>query len=186
MSLRHTAVVRLTHWINTFAFFALVVSGVAILLAHPRLYWGETGAFGSPALFELPLPLNLEQSGWGRSLHFLSAWVCVFNGTAYAVSGLLSGHFQNTSELYNRVQRTVYLIVVFALFPLMIVTGLAMSPAVNAAVPLFVQVLGGQQSARTIHFLIANSLVLFLVIHVAMVYVSGFRSRMRGMVTGHV
>ena len=68
--------VRITHWINAASVAALLVSGVAILLAHPRLYWGETGAFGAPSLIDLPLPLVLTgQSGWGRSLHFLSAWV---------------------------------------------------------------------------------------------------------------
>src|SRR5215475_14720901 len=90
---RHSGIVRFTHWINFFAFLALLTSGVAILLAHPRLYWGETGAFGSPALIELPLPLNLDQSGWGRSLHFLSAWVCVVNGGLYFLFGIASGHF---------------------------------------------------------------------------------------------
>src|SRR5262245_2695516 len=91
---RHSFVVRVTHWVNFLAFLALLASGVAILIAHPRLYWGETGAFGSPALIELPLPLNLDQSGWGRSLHFLAAWVCVRNGTVYVLSGLLSEHFR--------------------------------------------------------------------------------------------
>src|ERR1051326_209087 len=90
---RHRVLVRITHWINAAGFCALVASGTAILLAHPRLYWGETGALGSPALLELPLPLNLDQSGWGRSLHFLAAWLCVLNGTVYVLSGLASGHF---------------------------------------------------------------------------------------------
>src|SRR5215831_16596314 len=91
---RHATALRITHWIHTVAFIGLLVSGVAILIAHPRLYWGETGAFGSPALIELPLPLNLDQSGWGRSLHFLAAWVCVLNGAVYVISGMLSRHFK--------------------------------------------------------------------------------------------
>ena len=91
--MRHNLLVRITHWVNTLAFLALVVSGSAILLAHPRLYWGETGAFGSPALFQLPLRLNLDQSGWGRSLHFLAAWICVLNGVVYVLSGLVRRHF---------------------------------------------------------------------------------------------
>ena len=78
-AVRHSLLVRVTHWLNSFVFLALVVSGAAILLAHPRLYWGETGAFGSPAWIELPLPLNLYQTGWGRSLHFLAAWISVLN-----------------------------------------------------------------------------------------------------------
>src|SRR5262245_6723394 len=90
---RHAAFVRITHWVHTAAFVALVVSGVAILIAHPRLYWGETGALGSPALIDLPLPLDTDQSGWGRALHFLSAWVCVLNGLLYVARGLVSQHF---------------------------------------------------------------------------------------------
>jgi thiosulfate reductase cytochrome b subunit len=186
MTVRHTGIVRVTHWINTLAFLALVVSGTAILLAHPRLYWGETGAFGSPALIDLPLPLNLDQSGWGRSLHFLSAWICVVNGLAYTCSGLITGHFNNMPSIYSALQRSAYLIVVFTLLPLMILSGLAMSPAVTSAFPIFVRILGGYQSARTIHFFTTNILVMFLLAHVTMVYLSGFRTRMRGMITGHI
>ena len=68
----------------------------------------------------------------------------------------------------------------------MIWTGLAMSPAFTAAVPLAASALGGRQSARTIHFVVSNLLVVFLVVHVTMVVVSGFRSRMRAMITGRV
>src|SRR5215470_11011472 len=103
---RHSLVVRVTHWINFLAFSALLSSGVAILFAHPRLYWGETGAFGSPALIELPLPLDLDQSGWGRSLHFLSAWVCVLNGAVYLTSGFGSKHFNDAMPtVYTPRQR---------------------------------------------------------------------------------
>src|ERR1700691_4861320 len=85
---RHSGVVRVTHWIHTVSFFALVVSGVAILLAHPRLYWGETGALGAPPLIDLPLPFVLVgQTGWGRSLHFLAAWVFVLTGLIYVLFG---------------------------------------------------------------------------------------------------
>ena len=74
---RHSVLVRITHWITTLSFLALLVSGIAILLAHPRLYWGETGAVGAPSLIDLPLPFMLTgQSGWGRSLHFFAAWLC--------------------------------------------------------------------------------------------------------------
>src|SRR4029077_10540625 len=91
----HPALVRVTHWITAASFAGLCVSGVAILLAHPRLYWGETGAVGAPALVDLPLPFVLTgQSGWGRSLHFLSAWVAVLAGAAYVGYGLRSGHFR--------------------------------------------------------------------------------------------
>ncbi len=85
---------------------------------------------------------------------------------------------------YNVLQRVTYLVVVFGLVPFVIWTGLAMSPAFNAAVPWAVNSLGGRQSARTLHFLVSISLVLFLVIHVAMVVLSGFGSRMREMIIG--
>src|SRR5579864_7537148 len=92
---RHSVIVRVTHWINAISFIGLLVSGVAILLAHPRLYWGETGTVGNPSLIDLPLPFVLVgQSGWGRYLHFLSAWVCVFTGVIYVLSGILNRHFR--------------------------------------------------------------------------------------------
>src|SRR5579862_3240878 len=85
---RHSATVRFTHWLGTLSFFGLLVSGIGILLAHPRFYWGETGGVGTPSLFDLPLPFLLGgPSGWGRYLHFESAWLCVANGLLYLVSG---------------------------------------------------------------------------------------------------
>jgi thiosulfate reductase cytochrome b subunit len=85
---------------------------------------------------------------------------------------------------YNLLQRLSYLFVIFVLFPLVIWTGLAMSPAFVSAVPATVTLLGGQQSARTIHFFVSLSLLLFLLVHVVMVCLAGFRSRMRAMITG--
>jgi thiosulfate reductase cytochrome b subunit len=202
------ALIRVTHWVNAVSFVALAVSGVAILLAHPRLYWGETGAIGAPSLLDLPLPMLLTgQSGWGRYLHFLAAWGCVLAGIVYALSGLLSGHLRRdllpargdgrlaahllpkrpTSDAdleYNPPQRLAYSAVVFLLVPAMVWTGLAMSPAVTSVLPFLVTAVGGQQSARTIHFMIACALVLFAAGHVSMVVLSGFVVRMRGMITG--
>jgi len=177
----HNAVVRATHWVNALSFLGLLVSGIAILLAHPRLYWGETGSVATPSLVDLPLPFMLTgQSGWGRYLHFLSAWVCVLNGVFYLL-GVKPGF-----AAYQRPQRIAYAVVVFILFPLMIWTGLAMSPAVASVFPALVDDLGGQQSARTIHFFVASALVLFLLGHVFMVYRAGFLNRVRGMITGHI
>jgi thiosulfate reductase cytochrome b subunit len=85
---------------------------------------------------------------------------------------------------YNVLQRLTYLVVIFGLFPLVIWTGLAMSPAIGSAFPAAVAVLGGQQSARTIHFFVSVLLVLFLLVHVVMVCLTGFRNRMRSMITG--
>ena len=212
---RHSAMVRVTHWIYTLSFFALVVSGLAILIAHPRLYWGETGAVGTSSLLDLPIPFVLGHSGWGRYLHFLAAWVSVLNGLVYALSGLFTQHFrkhllpskadlawdsvrrvvlnhlglkrpsEEESHTYNVLQRLAYLAVVFVLFPLVIVTGFAMSPAINSVVPTLVIIFGGHQSARTIHFFAAGLLVLFLVVHVAMVSLAGFTDSVRAMITGH-
>lgn len=178
----HSALVRITHWVNTFSFFGLLISGVAILLAHPRLYWGETGNVGTPSLIDLPLPFVLTgQSGWGRSLHFLSAWICVLNGSLYVISGLITRHWPPT---YNVLQRLTYLIVIVLLFPLTIWTGLAMSPAITSVFPVLVTGLGGQQSARTIHFFTAGGLVLFLIGHITMVCLAGFRNHVGAMITG--
>jgi thiosulfate reductase cytochrome b subunit len=189
---RHSAVVRITHWLTTFSFLALLVSGVAILLAHPRLYWGETGSVLTPSLLDLPLPFVLTgQTGWGRSLHFLSAWVCVLTGLIYGLSGVFTNHFRRglltgANSNYNPLQRLAYIGVIFLLFPLMIWTGLAMSPALTSVFPPLETVFGGQQSARTIHFFTADVLVLFLLVHVSMVSLNGFQARMRSMITGDV
>ena len=87
---RHFALVRITHWITTISFLALLVSGIAILLAHPRLYWGDTGGVGAPSLIDLPLPfvLDLPIRGPGRYLHFLSAWMLVVTGLVYVGIGI--------------------------------------------------------------------------------------------------
>jgi thiosulfate reductase cytochrome b subunit len=212
---RHSVLVRVTHWIHTLSFLALLLSGIAILLAHPRLYWGETGAVGTPSLIDLPLPfvLDVPIRGPGRYLHFLSGWVFVLIGLLYILFGFFTRHFRKNlvpsksdlgrkpvmrvvsnharlkrpaeeeSRSYNVLQRLTYLAVVFLLSPLMIVTGLAMSPAVTSVFPIIVNIFGGQQSARTIHFFATVALVLFLLVHIAMVCLAGFKNRMRAMIT---
>jgi thiosulfate reductase cytochrome b subunit len=180
---RHPPLVRITHWTAAASVAALVVSGTAILLAHPRLYWGETGVAGEPSLVDLPLPLVLTgQTGWGRSLHFLSAWTIVITGVVYVVAGMRRGRFRWPH--YDALQRRTYTVVVFVLLPLMIWTGLAMSPAIASVVPFAVLVLGGHQSARTIHFAGASALVVFVVGHVVMVGLAGFRRYVGAMITG--
>jgi thiosulfate reductase cytochrome b subunit len=223
---RHTAVVRVTHWITTLCFFALLVTGIEIVISHPRFYWGETGNVLTPPLFHLGIPASRgtvptgygyvlpDQNGWSRYLHFQAAWVAGLTALLYGVYGLLTSHFRKNllpagadfswralskvfaSHLrfqrpgegetwsYNVVQRLTYLVVIFVLFPLMIWTGLAMSPAVASAFPFVVTVFGGQQSARTIHFFLTVALVLFLLVHIAMICRAGFRDRMRAMLTG--
>ena len=87
---------------------------------------------------------------------------------------------------YNVLQRLAYVAVIFVLFPLVVWTGFAMSPALTSVFPFLVTTLGGQQSARTIHFVVASLLVLFLLVHIVMVCVADFRPRMRAMITGQV
>jgi len=197
-------------------FFALLVSGIEIVISHPRFYWGEAGNVLTPPLFKLPIPASRssvstgygfvlpDQNGWSRYLHFQSAWVAVLTGLLYAIYGVFTGHFRKNllpDDLswralakdianhlrfarpgeaeacsYNVLQRLTYLLVIFVLFPLVIWTGLAMSPAIASVFPSAVAVLGGQQSARTIHFFDSIFLLLFLLVHVVMVCVSGFRS----------
>lgn len=221
---RHSLLVRVTHWIITVSFLALLLSGAEIIVSHPRFYWGETGNILTEPLFQIPIPSsrNLvptgygyvlpDQNGWSRALHFQSAWLLVLMGLLYVVGGIVSGHLRkdllpSRSDLsfrsfldvithhlriapegeeawaYNVVQRLTYLCVVFILFPLVIWTGLAMSPAFDSAIPATVTALGGRQSARTLHFLASVALVLFLVVHVVMVWREGFKTRMRAMTT---
>ncbi|HEY2467912.1 MAG TPA: cytochrome b/b6 domain-containing protein [Terracidiphilus sp.] len=223
---RHTALVRVTHWLTVLSFVALLVTGLEIVVSHPRFYWGETGNVNTHPLFTIPIPASRDtvptgysytmpdQNGWSRYLHFESAWVLVLVGLVYGIAGFLNGHFRRNlvpepgqrslgahlkridqylrrtppgkdeTHSYNVLQRTSYLVVIFVLFPLVIWTGLALSPSFDSAFPATVNLLGGRQSARTLHFFLTWALVLFFLVHVAMIAVSGFWKRMRGMVTG--
>jgi thiosulfate reductase cytochrome b subunit len=215
-----------THWITTICFFALLITGINIVISHPRFYWGETGTDLTAPLFQIPIPSSRklvptgygyvlpDQNGWSRALHFESAWIAVMTGLLYVTVGLAAKHFRKdllpaktdlswrvllTSFLkplrlqrpnaeqassYNALQRLTYLFVIFALFPLAIWSGLAMSLGFASAFPWSVTLLGGHQSARTIHFFVSLALVLFLFVHVAMVCMAGFWSRTGAMITG--
>jgi len=159
----------------------------------------------------LTLPSDQDLTG-GRSWHFFFAWAFVLNGLAYLLYGLVSGqlrfrvvpsrdqirHFGasirehltlrfpqgDEAKRYNVIQKLTYLVVLFVLLPVQVLAGLAMSPGMDAAWPWLVDVFGGRQSARTIHFIVANLLVLFVIVHVVLVLVSGFWNNMRGMLTG--
>ena len=87
---------------------------------------------------------------------------------------------------YNVVQRLTYLAVVFALFPAIFWTGLAMSFGVTSVFPVMAVALGGHQSARTLHFAFVALLLLFVAVHVLMVYIAGFVNNVRAMITGRV
>ena len=204
-SLRHSLLVRVTHWVSALCVAALLVSGLELVISHPRFYWGEDGNALMPSLFDIPIPASRpyvktgynfvlpDQNGWSRSLHFQTAWIVVFTGLLYAAFSLRSGHLRRNllppsggaeAEGYNRLQRATYLFVVYGLFPLLIWTGLAMSPAITAAFPFLVEAMGGHQSARTIHFFATVAMVVFVVGHVVMVYRTGFRELVGAMITG--
>jgi thiosulfate reductase cytochrome b subunit len=238
---RHSAWVRISHALITVSFLTLAVTGVYILMVHPRLYWGEVGNDLTPALIELPISRNYQhngwdnkvaffdrsdspisasrtfdifnENGWGRSLHFLSAWVLVIAGLMYLLLGLATQHFRRRmlpgkgsasfrqlwSELvdhirvpwsvsdrrqYNLLQRISYLAIIFVGMPVVIMTGFAMSPALAAAFPWIVGMWGGTQSARTIHFFASIALELFLIVHLMMIILTGFRQNIRAIIVG--
>ena len=234
----HRTWVRITHWIGTVSFLLLLFSGIEILMVHPRLYWGEVGNDLTPALFELPISRNyhhngwtarqpffttaaspvtagrtydiFNHNGWGRSLHFLNAWVLVMTGVIYLLAAMYTRHLRRhlipgqgeitfrkfTRDLvdhfrirqafvrgpnYGLLQKLSYCVVLFFLAPLIVLTGLTMSPAVTASCPWLLTIFSGIQSARTIHFFCSGALVLFLIVHVGMVIRSGFRRQMLAM-----
>ena len=148
----------------------------------------------------------------GRRWHFFFAWLFVTNGALYALLTIASGHFRRDlvptpsalrqighsirdhlrlrfpkgeeARHYNVLQRLAYLAVLCVLCPLIVLAGLAMSPQLDAAYPWLLSIFGGRQSARTIHFLCAFSLLAFVIVHLLMVLVSGVWNNLRSMVTG--
>jgi thiosulfate reductase cytochrome b subunit len=215
-SVRHIAVVRITHWIMAASVLGLLVTGGGILISHPRLYWGETGAVGTPSLIDLPLPFVIGPSVSNRPFHFFFAWFLVLSGFVYVVGGVATRHFRkdllparadlnwnsivaviaahlrwkrtsaDDAWTYNVVQRLTYLAVLFVLFPGIIWTGLAMSFGVTSVFPALATVVGGFQSVRTLHFVFVTLLVVFLAVHIAMLCLVGFASHVRAMITGYI
>lgn len=253
---RHSAVTRITHWLNVLVISALLLSGLQIFNAHPALYWGAKSTFADPWLSMKKIEVGgaprgvttigghsfdttglfgwsgpegaREQRGFpawatvpswrdlsaGRDWHFFFAWLFVVNGLVYWLWGLIGGHVRrdllpardqlaprhilheivtharlqfpkgDDARRYNVIQKVTYLAVVAVLLPLMVLTGLCMSPGFNATVPGLIDLFGGRQSARTIHFLSASGIVLFIVVHVVLVMVSGLRNNLRSMITG--
>lgn len=155
-----------------------------------------------------------DGNGWGRYLHFEAAWLLVLTGLVYVLWGVWRGHFKKDlvpargersvgalwravrkplrgggagdagAHTYNPLQRVTYLVVIFVLFPMVIWTGLALSPSFTSAFPATASLLGGRQSARTLHFFITLLLVGFLGVHVAMIALAGFWKRTRAMIVG--
>jgi thiosulfate reductase cytochrome b subunit len=155
-----------------------------------------------------------NKNGWARSLHFLAAWIFVVVGAAYLMTGIATRHivrhllprirelapaavwqdlknhlrfdFESVRarSAYNLSQKLAYLSVLFVVLPVMIATGLTMSPAMTSAYPVLLDLFGGYQSARTVHFFGFAALLLFFIVHIAMVIATGFRTQLRGMTWG--
>src|SRR5436853_1072843 len=91
---RHIVLVRITHWIIVLSVVGLLVSGIGILVGHPRLYWGETGSLATPSLIDLPIPFIIGPSVWYRPFHFFFAWILVLTGLTYMVGSFITQHFR--------------------------------------------------------------------------------------------
>ena len=252
---RHSAVVRVCHWINAICFLVLLMSGMQIFNADPALTWGPKTNFDKP-FFSLLARQNdngdptagvttilghsfdttgllgasrdengdLDERGFpswatlpadqdlamGRRWHFFFAWILVLNGLVY-VAYLIGGRhirdlWPNPADLraiprsiadharlrfpegeealhYNVLQKLAYLSVDIA-FPILILAGLTMSPAIDSAFPWLLTLFGGRQAARALHFLLATYLVLFVIVHLVMVVLFGPINNMRSMITG--
>ena len=170
---------------------------------------GQTVQQGFPSWATIPSHRDLSS---GRLWHFFFAWVLVLNGLLYLGVGLLNRSFGRKmwptreelrhighsiweharfkwpegeeAKKYNVVQKLTYLVVLLGLFPLVILTGLTMSPGFNAFAPVLLDVFGGRQSARTLHFIAAALLVGFVLLHVGLVLVTGVWNNMRSMISG--
>ncbi len=177
-------------------------------------YSGQVGKReprGFPAWATVPSYRDLAS---GRRWHFFFAWLFVINGLVYLGFALAGGHLRRdllptraqlrprsirrdvidhlrlrfpkgeAARTYNFLQKVAYLAMILAVLPLMLLTGLSMSPGFNAAAPWLIDLFGGRQSARSVHFICAGLIVLFVLVHVALVVLSGFWNNMRSMITG--
>lgn len=173
---------------------------------------GSDGTYvdrGFPNWATLPGPRWLAM---GRAWHFFFAWILVVNGAAYVTVGILSGHIRrdlwltradwrglghtfieharlrfpkgDEARRYNGIQKLAYLSIVFIVAPLIVLTGLTMSPTMDSGWPWLLSVFDGRQSARTIHFICAMALLGFFLVHIAMVILSGLWNNVRSMITG--
>jgi thiosulfate reductase cytochrome b subunit len=166
---------------------------------------------GFPAWATIP---SYRDLAGGRRWHFFFAWLFVINGLVYWAMGLINRHIARDlwptradlaprhvwreivthaqlkfpkgeeARRYNVLQKGSYLAVVLGLLPLMVATGLTMSPGIDAAAPWLLDLFGGRQSARSIHFISAALIVAFVIVHLAMVVASGTWNNIRSMITG--
>jgi len=164
---------------------------------------------GFPEWATIPGPRSLAL---GRRWHFFFAWLWVINGACYLLWSLASRHLARDLAMqrrdwrsipasivehlrfhhpvgdeatrYNPLQKLAYLAVIFMLAPLAVLTGLSMSPQMDSLLGWWLQLVGGRQSARTIHFVVMSLFVLFTVVHVLMVVYAGPINEMRSMISG--
>jgi thiosulfate reductase cytochrome b subunit len=174
--------------------------------------FGLSGPADNPSFRGFPAALTIpsyQDLATGRVVHFFFAWVLVATLLTWLIAGIVNGHirrdlaptskdianlprdvadharfrFHHTRD-YNVLQKFAYCGVLFVLLPLMILTGLTMSPGMDAAWPWLLEIFGGRQTARTIHFLGMTLLVLFFVVHILMVVAAGPLNELRSMITG--
>jgi thiosulfate reductase cytochrome b subunit len=181
------------------------------LLGLSRDASGHWSVQGFPDWATLPSHRDLATA---RRWHFFLAWLFVINGAAYYLCSLLTGHLRKDlaptredirprniwrsivdhirlrhpvgeeARRYNILQKFAYLAVILVLLPAMILSGLAMSPGMDAAWPWLIQLFGGRASARSIHFITANLIVLFVIVHIVEVFLAGVWNELRSMITG--
>lgn len=222
ISYRHRLPTRLWHWVNALTVILMLMSGLMIFNAHPRLYWGQYGAnFDHPWLHfagrpipgwaTIPSTYNLAAA---RRWHLAFAWILVAGLIVFVVASLLNRHVQRDlaptpEELkprhilhdikeharlhfptgdaalrYNVLQKISYVAVIFVLLPLLVSTGLTMSPAMDAGWPWLLDLFGGRASARSIHFICAMALLAFIAVHLVMVVLAGPINEIGSMITG--
>ncbi len=164
---------------------------------------------GMPSWLTLPPAEDLADA---RHWHFFFAWVFAVNGLIYVITGLIGRHLRREvlptptdlktvlkdphlrlkfskgpdSAHYHQMQKIAYSAVVFLLLPLVALTGMTMSPGADAAFPFLLDIFGGRQSARSIHFICANLIVLFVIVHLVMVIASGPINQIGAMITGRL
>lgn len=173
---------------------------------------GMSGSSANPQFIGFPawatIP-SFRDLATGRVVHFFFAWIFVTTILVWLIASLINRHLvrdvvPNGRDLrrigpdiidhlkfrfshggrYNVLQKVSYSVVLLIFFPLMVLTGLAMSPGMDSAWPWLLQVLGGRQTARLIHFLTMSGLVAFFVIHIVMVVLAGPINELRSMITG--
>jgi thiosulfate reductase cytochrome b subunit len=222
---RHALVTRLWHWTNAVTIAVMLMSGLMILNAHPRLYWGHFGSDHDPAWLVFASMDEVAFPGWitipgtysladARLWHLAFAWLLVVSLALYLLWALLRGHLgrqivPRPAELspshlwhdikeharlrfptgaaalnYNVLQKLAYAGVLLVLIPGVILTGMTMSPGLNAAFPWLVDLFAGRQSARSLHFICAAGIVLFFIAHIIMVVLAGPVNEVRSMISG--